>query len=636
MVQKGRTKIGEFYFPDEDIITMGRAKTNDVVLPDQKRKVSRYHAALIRDYMGDYWIRDLGSLNLTRVGGEIVYRQPLDDNSIIQIGDFKITYRKTALEDYPYNVLDLVPEDRIAGKKEGPFEVSEDSTEYFTLWETPKDLLDKLPLKKREEIQDITRRIKAIPTFSRLIDELMDGVYRTLRPQRGLITLVEKNGRLQPYGIRGLDIRKRERITITPTMREHILKSGQTFQTPSTLCVPIKMGTNTIGFFYLDRKSSQETFSEEDVEILNFLSDYAAPYIQDSYRRKNNQEMVEDTRPFLKWKPTIVRHIEGKTGEAEEWVMMVGKGNKMTHVFKQIYQVADTDINVLLMGDTGTGKELVAKAIHERSSRSSYPFLTALCTAIPENMAETEFFGVIPNYPGFHHKEGQKGLFELADGGTVFLDEIGNMSRKIQEKILRVVEYKKMKRLGDERERTVEVRIIAATKEDLKKAISERRFREDLFFKFREIIHLPSLRDRKEDIPLLAHYFLDKYSEKYSARTKGISHGAMKLLLHYDWVGNVRQLEGVIENCVIKSKDKEVIFPWELPEEIQKIELEDRSKAPGDLKGIDRLIREELIKALRHAGGNVTQTARFLEVTRQTIINWIKKYDVDVKSFRKC
>lgn len=634
IVKKGRAKTDEFNFPYEDIVTIGRSRDNDVVLHDRKKKVSRYHAALIRDYRGDYWIRDLGSLNLTRVGAEIVYRQPLNDNSTIQIGDFKITYRKTALENDGYDVL-VISEDETADEKGSQIQVLEESTEYFTFWESPtrpEDVLGMLTLKRKEEIQDITRRIKAIRTFGRLADELMDAVYRTLKPERGLIALVEKNGKLQPYGIRGLDVRKRERITLTPEMRKHIIERGETFQTPSTLCVPIKVDTDTIGFFYLDRKSSQEIFSEEDADILNFLSEYAAPYIENTYRHKN--ETVEETEPFLRWKPTIVRQIEDNAEKAEEWDVIIGKSKKMIDVFEQIDQVADTDVNVLLLGTSGTGKELVAKAIHERSNRRRQPFLTALCTAIPENVAESEFFGVIPNYPGFHQKEGLKGLFELADGGTVFLDEIGDMSRKIQEKILRVVEYKKMKRLGDEKERTVDVRIIAATKEDLKKAISERRFREDLFFKFGEIIQLPSLRSRKGDIPLLAHYFLDKYSEKYSARTKGISHGAMKLLLHYDWVNNARQLKGVVETSVIKSRDKEILFPWDLPEEIQNIELEDTSKADSDLK-MDKLKREALIIALRRTGGNVTQTARFLGKTRQTIINWIKKYDIDVESFRK-
>jgi DNA-binding NtrC family response regulator len=301
---------------------------------------------------------------------------------------------------------------------------------------------------------------------------------------------------------------------------------------------------------------------------------------------------------------------------------IIGKSQPMQKVFELVKDVAESDASVLITGESGTGKELIARAIHANSSRRYNPFITASCGAMPEGLLESELFG---------HEKGaftgalytKKGRFELADGGTLFLDEIGEISPKTQVDLLRVLDEKSFRRVGGIEQITVDVRIVSATNRDLKKAISEGTFREDLFYRLNVVsVHLPPLRQRREDIQLLAEHFLNKFRAETNKKIERISPKALELMMEYDWPGNVRELENAIERAVVVGKKAEII-PEDLPFSKQGMPEKTGAKSLRD--------REKLyiLQALEENGWNITKTAEDLEIDRVTLYNKIKKYNLE-------
>lgn len=320
---------------------------------------------------------------------------------------------------------------------------------------------------------------------------------------------------------------------------------------------------------------------------------------------------------------------------------MVGTSEAMRRVFALIDRVAPIDATVLITGESGCGKELVAREIHRRSRRARAPMVVVNCAAMPENLIESELFG---------HEKGaftgalqrRTGKFEEADGGTVFLDEIGDMSAGTQAKILRVLEDRKVERLGSNRPQEVDVRIISATNRDLVQMTEEGSFRSDLYYRLEVIrIHLPPLRDRPEDIPLLLGHFLARFSAGYGKPPVQISPPAMKLLLDYPYPGNVRQLRNLVERLVVLA-GKEPVMPEDLPEEIRR--FDPGSGDPLDarrLLGLDfRTARETferayLVTKLRDHGGNITHTAEAVGMHRQSLQQKIKDLGINVARVRR-
>ena len=301
---------------------------------------------------------------------------------------------------------------------------------------------------------------------------------------------------------------------------------------------------------------------------------------------------------------------------------LVGVSEPMRRIYQLIRQVAPTNSNVLISGESGTGKELVAKAIHYNSPRRSYPFLVVNCASIPETLLESELFGHTKGaFTGAY--QARRGMFELAHKGTIFLDEIAEMPLSLQAKLLRVIEEKSFRRLGGEEEIKVDVRIISATNRELEKEVEEGRFREDLYYRLNVIrIHLPPLRERKEDLPILARHFLEKYSKVLRKPIKKISQEAEELLLQYHWPGNVRELENTIERAV-SLESGEIILPESLPEKIQssgeKIIPNSLLTLPPEGIDLEKTladIEKKLLKeALIRTKGNKTKAAQLLGIS---------------------
>ncbi|MGQ9695943.1 MAG: sigma-54-dependent transcriptional regulator [Thermodesulfobacteriota bacterium] len=313
---------------------------------------------------------------------------------------------------------------------------------------------------------------------------------------------------------------------------------------------------------------------------------------------------------------------------------IIGDSEKMQKIFEVIEKVADSDSTILILGESGTGKELIAKAIHYNSYRREGPFIPVNCAAIPRELLESELFG---------HEKGaftnairtRIGRFELANGGTIFLDEIGDMSPVLQSKLLRVLQDRQFERIGGIKTIKTDIRVIAATHQDLKLAVEQKRFREDLYYRLNVIpIHLPPLRERKSDIPLLANHFLEHFNRTKKKKIKGFTKEAMDKLIKYNWPGNVRELENTIERVVILL-DGDFINPQDLPEKFQNLT---RNNLPQEIiipdegicleEAVNEFEKKLILQALQKTGWIKNKAARLLNLNRTTLIEKIKRQNL--------
>jgi two-component system response regulator HydG len=311
---------------------------------------------------------------------------------------------------------------------------------------------------------------------------------------------------------------------------------------------------------------------------------------------------------------------------------IVGRSQKMKEVLETVAMVAPTEASVLVLGESGTGKELIANALHQGSSRADKRFIKVNCAALPETLLESELFG--HERGAFTGAVGRRpGRFELADGGTIFLDEIGEMTPATQAKLLRVLQEREFEPLGSTKTVKVDIRILAASNRILKDEVKKGTFREDLFYRLNVVpIYLPPLRERKEDVPLLIEHFLTVYNEKNGRKLQGFHPRALDALMRYAWPGNIRELENVVERAVILTREDYVPFS-DLPEAIRGASDDDLSKEvreglrPG--MTIKEMEHELIIKTLEDNDGNRTRTSRVLGITRRTLQHKLKEYGID-------
>ncbi|MGH2450012.1 MAG: sigma-54-dependent transcriptional regulator [Candidatus Limnocylindria bacterium] len=326
--------------------------------------------------------------------------------------------------------------------------------------------------------------------------------------------------------------------------------------------------------------------------------------------------------------------LRGEISSLVQTERIVGNSPAMQEVYKTIGKVAKADATVLITGESGTGKELVAEALHYNSNRRSGPLVKVSCAALPETLLEAELFG---------HEKGsftgamtqRRGRFEMADKGTIFLDEIGEMSLATQTKLLRVLQERTIERVGSSIAIKVDIRIVCATNKELQKVVEQHRFRDDLFYRLNVInVHMPPLRDRKEDIPALVEHFLAKHRYSATAQPAAISEEALRRLMEYDWPGNVRELENVVERAVVLSRGQ-IITSRELPfgDHDGDHEEEPGDEVSGDRsffkKSVAQFEKDLIMKALRDAGGNRSKAAEMLGIYRRLLYAKIKEYGLE-------
>jgi len=322
---------------------------------------------------------------------------------------------------------------------------------------------------------------------------------------------------------------------------------------------------------------------------------------------------------------TIRRELSGE----DRFYGMIGTSVAMQKVFDLIANSAQSDAPVIIFGESGTGKELVAKAIHESGNRRKQPFVKVNCAALNESLLESELFGHVKGAFTGAYRE-REGRFEAANGGDIFLDEIGDLPLSTQVKLLRVLEDKVVERVGDNRPIKVDVRIISATNRDLSQLIAQGSFRQDFFYRINVIpIWMPPLRARTEDIPLLADSFFKRLQMKSGKPIRGIGKDALEMLMHYEWPGNVRELKSAFEYAFV-SCQSETIQPGHLPPTILKPAAAVPAAAATPLS-LDEVKKQRLLQALKKTGGNQSEAARLLNISRTSIWSQIKRFQIDVK-----
>ena len=324
----------------------------------------------------------------------------------------------------------------------------------------------------------------------------------------------------------------------------------------------------------------------------------------------------------------LKKHLEAIDGQ-RSFGGMVGKSKAMQEVFQLAEKVARYSTTVLITGESGTGKEMVAKGIHASGKGSDAPFVAVNCGSIPEHLLESEFFGHVRGaFTGAEREK--KGLFEEADKGTLFLDEIGELPLELQVKLLRVLQEREVRRVGAVKSHPVDVRVLAATNRDLADLVQQGTFREDLYYRLNVMqVHIPPLRLHKEDLPLLSRYFLEKAGARLGVEIRNIAPAAMELLMRYDWPGNGRELENVLERALILT-DKDIILPEHLPEHLG---AKDEHRRIDDLLGTYSLKKAKIImekrligRAMEAAGGNKSKAAHLLELSYPALLSKLKEY----------
>jgi Nif-specific regulatory protein len=391
----------------------------------------------------------------------------------------------------------------------------------------------------------------------------------------------------------------------------------------SFICVPIKKGRQVVGSLSIDRSFDESYSLKQGERLLLIIATMIAQHVI-------NLETIQLEKNRLREEN---RRLRDELSNKFRITNIIGNSNKMREVFQMISQVSRSNATVLIRGESGTGKELAANAIHYNSLRVKNPFVKVNCAALPSNLVESELFG---------HEKGsftgairqKQGKFQLANKGTIFLDEIGSIGLDVQVKLLRVLQEKEFERVGGYQTIKADVRIVAATNKNLEEAVEEESFRGDLYYRLNIFpIYMPPLRERKTDILLLANFFLEKYTKENHKDIRRFSTPAIDMLIQYHWPGNVRELENCIERAVLLCEEG-VIHSYHLPPTVQT--AEESGTLPGRSleDAVANLEREMIIDALKTSRGNMAKAAQIIETTERKFAYKAEKYRVDYKLYR--
>jgi Nif-specific regulatory protein len=389
------------------------------------------------------------------------------------------------------------------------------------------------------------------------------------------------------------------------------------------ICVPVRMGREVMGTLAVDRPPEAGQELERDREVLSIIAAMMAEAVQLQRARLEEQSALREEN----------RRLRDELAERYKPGNIIGNSKQMLALFALLKKVYDKDTAVLILGESGTGKELVAQALHYHGKRAPGPFVRFNCASIPESLAESELFG---------HEKGaftgalaqRKGRFEEAHGGSIFLDEIGELSLAVQAKLLRVLQEKEFQRVGGNATIKVDVRVIAATHRDLQAMVRDGTFREDLYYRLNVFpLVLPPLRDRGGDVILLADHFAERFSRAHGTPIRRISTPAIDALCSYHWPGNVRELENVIERAVILSEDG-VIHSFHLPPSLQTAKGSNTRYLGSLEEKLERVERESIVEAIKDSGGNMAMAARELGITERVIALRAQRFGIDWRLYR--
>jgi len=392
----------------------------------------------------------------------------------------------------------------------------------------------------------------------------------------------------------------------------------------SFLCIPIKYRNEVIGALCADKLFDEDPILEDDVKFLSIITTMISQAVRLHQIEHEELELLSKEN----------RRLQDELKEKFKPSNIVGKSKSMRQVYALIDKISKTNTTILVLGESGVGKELVAQAIHYNSSRQKMPFVKFNCAALPESTIESELFGHEKgSFTGAFNK--RIGRFELADGGTIFLDEIGELTPSTQTKLLRILQEREFERVGGNDTIKVDIRIITATNRNLEEQIQLGRFREDLYYRLNVFpIIVPPLRERKTDILLLTDYFVEQYSKENNKEIKRVSTSAINMLMSYHWPGNVRELENIIERAVILSEDK-VIHGYHLPPTLQTAHFSHTKHTYNLQHRLDALEYDLIIESLKNHKGNMVKSAKELGLTTRIMSLRVKKYSLNPKIYKR-
>ncbi len=391
----------------------------------------------------------------------------------------------------------------------------------------------------------------------------------------------------------------------------------------SFICVPINRGQRSIGALSIDREYRKGIDYDQDIQFLSVISGLIAQAVTRIMAVNEEKKRLEQENSFLK----------RELGQKYQIGNIISNSSRMQEVLEMVHRVADSNATVLLRGESGTGKTLVAKAIHYGSKRVKAPFVAVNCSALPETLLESELFGYEKGaFTGAHAPK--KGRFEQAEGGTLFLDEIGDLSQSVQVKLLNVIQEREFQRLGGVKPTKCNVRLVTATNKDLEKAVSDGSFREDFYYRLNVFpVYLPPLRKRQTDILLLAEHFLKEFCRENGKNISRISTPAIDLLMQYHWPGNVRELQNCLERAVLIC-DEDTVKSYHLPPSLQSAESVSDRNPLSFAYAVENFEREMIIDALKKTRGNQTRAAGLLDTSLRIINYKIHKFRIDSRRYR--
>jgi Nif-specific regulatory protein len=600
------------YFLTDAEIRIGRDPSNSLAISDLS--LSRRHCVLSRE-QDSYKICDLDSRNGTFVNGGAVSEASLCHGDRISVGESVFVFLDK----------DEDPDEAIVAAVEFDDAITQATTQIRpqdVLYLQPERILKQLPATSRlgrnlNALLKISRVVHSISDLNQLQRQILELIFEVVPAERGAILLDDTgNEKFSSLFVHPRSVKRGEPVRVSRTITRQVMEQGVailgadvpgsgglsgveslvTFQVRSLLCVPLTVFQRVIGCIYLDTTNPVTRFDRDHLELVAGIAGISAVALENARR--------------LLW---LEQENLRLATEINLQHNMVGESSPMKEVYRFLSRVAPTDATVLVGGESGTGKELVARAIHRNSPRTSRPFVAINCAAIPEGLLESELFGYERGaFTGAQRQK--KGRLEMADGGVVFLDEIGEMAPSLQVKLLRVLQEREFERLGGARPISVDIRLIAATNKDLAHAVKAGTFREDLYYRLNVVsVVVPPLRERPEDVPILAEYFVSKFAVKCKVKAKKISPEAMSGLMNYDWPGNVRELENAIERALVLGVS-DTIRPEDLPESVL-----EKDPAPGVQEAryhlaVKQLKKHLILTAVEEARGNYTEAARILGV----------------------
>jgi Nif-specific regulatory protein len=550
----------------EGEVTIGREASNGIVVVDPS--VSRKHC-LLSAQEGRYRVRDLDSRNGTLVNGAGIEEQWLQHGDEIAAGDSSFLFLLE--EEDPAPPAGRVEFEDVRGTAETTIIHPRD-----VVYLQPDRLLRELPATSRvarnlNALLKISRIVHAIRDLNDLQGQLLDLIFEVVPAGRGAILLADREGQqFNSMFARMRQAGQTPMVKVSRTVARQVLEQGIAMlgsdvpgseelreveslaasQVRSLLCVPLTVFQRVIGCIYLDSNSLNSRLNEEHLQLVTAIAGISAVALENARRTQ--------------W---LEQENERLTVEISQDRSLVGEGGRMKDVYQFLKRVAPIDSTVLIEGESGTGKELAARALHRNSPRAAKPFVAINCSAIPETLLESDLFG---------HERGaftgaaaqKKGRLEVAEGGVVFLDEIGELAPTLQVKLLRVLQEREFERVGGTHPIKVDIRLLAATNCNLEQAVREGKFRQDLYYRLAVLkITMPTLRDRHEDIPMLVRHFVQKHAKRCKVKPRPISREALACLVNYDWPGNVRELENAIERALVLGSS-DMILPEDLPESL--------------------------------------------------------------------